>query len=478
MINSGKQNISNSFTARAGLLGMARITQVSITFFIFWLYAVELDKNWYGIYQKVFVIAGLSSSLLSLGLPVLIGSLPVSMARSLTSAIFKNNLKIYLLAFGALVIFIMASLPFLPLATRILLVFLSVINAVYTVVEMTVIKLGKDTRVFFSNMLYSFLFFAIHLGVLYRTPFSISLLVLLLSLLSLLRLGWLFFRNVFRVTSTEQAGVDILRVYHRQWIYLSLNETLENFSKHIDKIFLLWLLSASAFAIYFNGAYEIPLLSILVSVSGTFLTVQAKQQEMDNAGILSLFYKSSLLLSIVLFPLFFFLQLNAHVIFDVLFRGKYNASVPVFLISSWIIPLRIANYTAILQTKLKSELIFRGSIIGLAVKIIACILFYSFWNANGVAMAVVVGTLVQISFYLVHSADALQVKPADILPFNKLAFCFVTCAIISVLVKWAVMTLDTTSQIISGMLCMIVLATGFYFVRKYASGPVETGSTK
>jgi O-antigen/teichoic acid export membrane protein len=343
---------------------------------------------------------------------------------------------------------------------------------------MTAIKLGKDIQVFFSNMLYTFLFLVIHIGVLYHKPFSIPLLVFLLSLLSLFRLGWLFVRNVFPITSTEETRADMQNVYHRQWIYLSLNETFETFSKHIDKIFLLWLLSASAFAIYFNGAYEIPLLSILISVSGTFLTVQAKQQDMDDSGILSMFYKSSLLLSIVLFPLFFFLQLNAHVIFDALFKGKYNASVPVFLISSWIIPLRIANYTAILQTKLKSEFIFRGSMIGLAVKIVACILFYSFWNANGVAMAVVVGTLVQISFYLVHSAGAVKVRPADILPFNKLLFCFVTCAVISVLVKWTTITTDPVYQIISGMLCMIALTAGFYFVRKYTSPAVEVGSKK
>ena len=123
----------------------------------------------------------------------------------------------------------------------------------------------------------------------------------------------------------------MLPVYIRQWFFLSGNETLEAFSGNIDNFFLLWLLSATAFATYFNGAYEIPLTGLLVSVAGTFINVQIRQYFLKNDNILQLFHSVALILSFILFPLFFFVQLHAGSIFSVVFQGRYNDSVPIFL---------------------------------------------------------------------------------------------------------------------------------------------------
>ncbi len=187
-------------------------------------------------------------------------------------------------------------------------------------------------------------------------------------------------------------------MYTRQWFYLSLNQGLEAFSGNIDNLFLLWLLSAPLFAIYFNGSYEIPVSGILVSAAGTFISVQVNQARSDNAGILSLFHRVCLLLACLLFPLFFFLQANAGQLFSWAFHGKYNDSVRIFLISSWILPLRIANYTVLLQNKLRSQRVFQGSLVGVIAKILLCLILYALYGVRGVAAAMVAGTGVQIVF--------------------------------------------------------------------------------
>jgi O-antigen/teichoic acid export membrane protein len=476
--NLEKRNISHRFSARAGLLSISRIVQVSIIFFIFWLYSVFLNREEYGEYQKIFVLIGLCSAVLSLGLPLLVSSFPVSQTITFTRMIFRRNLKYYLLTCFILTAVVFALHDFVPFISKSLLVLLSVCNAVYQVYEIMAIKLNKDIPIFIYNLLYSIIYLAIHVAILFLLPFSINWLLSWLLFLSIIRLAWIYWAQIRPGEVKEPLRTDEVLVYQRQWTYLSLNETLENISKQIDKFYLLGILSASAFAIYFNGAYEIPLISILISVSGTFIIVQSRQLDLNDSDILSVFHKNSLLLSTLLFPLFFFLQLNSNSIFEILFRGKYNESVGIFQISSWIIPLRIANYTAILQTKLKSEIILRGSIMSLLIKLAGCFLFYLFWNVRGVAFAVVLGTMAQAAYYLYRSSVELKTKIDQILPVRKLAISFLISGIVSLFVRWLFLSSAPLLQIISGIFGMACLTLGFLMAPKYISKSIWLKSSK
>ena len=60
----------------------------------------------------------------------------------------------------------------------------------------------------------------------------------------------------------------------RHWAYLGMNEVLGVISKWIDKVFLLYLLTASDFAVFFNGSFEIPLFGLLISVAGSLMLIE------------------------------------------------------------------------------------------------------------------------------------------------------------------------------------------------------------
>ena len=467
MNNSGKIKRPDRFTARVGLLSVTRIAQVLTTFFIFWLYAIRLTQEEYGNFQKIFVVTGFASALISLGLPLMIASLPADKVHSLTGKIFIKNIRYYALVVCILILFVLVNFSFIPSRVRSLMILLSVINSCYIITEIMVIKLGRDDKVFLINILYSALYGGCHYAALQRSHFSMAFLLFLLVLISSARLAWFFVKYVSPIFSISIEGEAEVETYQQQWFFLSLNEVLEAFSKYFDRLFLLWLLAAPAFAVYFNGAYEIPMLAIFISVTGTFINVQARQKNLSDQGILSLFYLSSLQLSFLLFPMFFFLQLNAAQIFDWFFRGKYNESVPIFMVTCWIIPFRIANHTAILQTKLKSELIFRGSLVGLVTKTVLCFILYLFGGAKGVALAVVMGTLVQMIYYLFQTAKVLVIKKREALPFKTLLVVFMISGAVLFGFQKISSSWNAPGQIITGIAGMVTAALIFIFFRKF-----------
>ena len=131
-------------------------------------------------------------------------------------------------------------------------------------------------------------------------------------------------------------------------VILGINEILGVISKWIDKVFLLYLLTASDFAVFFNGSFEIPLFGLLISVAGSLMLIEFSANIKMTGKIQAIFRETFNMLSAIVFPLFFFLFFSGE-IFSLVFKDKYNASVPIFAISIFILPLRINNYSVILQ---------------------------------------------------------------------------------------------------------------------------------
>lgn len=473
MSNIRKQNtLPINFTIRSGLLSGARMLQVTMNLIVVWLFSIFLDKEVYGNFQKVFVCIGLIASIIPIGLPSLISSLPYASFLKLLYSMWQKTKWIH---FSVLIITIVSSfwlIEFSPSFTRILLILLAVLNAFYVVVEIMCIKQHKDKAIFILNILYAFAFLLVHLYFLYGVAFNINSLLINLIIISLCRLllSSLLFKKHLKVNSISDGSfkTDSINSYVHQWKFLGVNELLDAFSKQIDKLFLLWLLSAEAYAIYFNGSYEIPLLGVLVSAIGTFINLQISQSKLDDKKILSLFHNSCIGLACILFPLFFFLQFNAQDLFNIVFRNRYPESATVFLVSSYIIPLRIANYTSILQSKLKSDIIFKGSIIGLISKIIFCIILYQFWGILGVAAAIVLGTIVQIIFYLIYSAHILDVKKREILPYKQLLILFGLSGFICWVNKNIIKINNSNYQVLAGGILMVflILILLYFYYRK------------
>lgn len=477
MNDTRNDNSTGRVFKRSALLSSARILQVAVTFLVFWFYSLRLAKEDYGIFQQVFVLVSFFSGILFLGLPLLIASLPAKGSGKYIRGIIRKNKLIYTAIFSSCVIFIMVFCHFISLYERLLVALLVIANAGCILLELYLVKIHRDKFVLVSNILYSMLFLAIHYFIIDQDIFSLQQLIMFLLILSAFRLLLMFLMNRQYIREDMHIlNAETNDNYLSQWKFLSLNEALDTISKQADKLFLLWLLSAAAFAVYFNGSYEIPLLGILISTSGTFITMHAVDEQNSHA-IKKILGDSAVFLSLILFPLFFMLLFNGRPLFHFIFNGRYDESAQIFLISCCIIPLRIMNYTAILQAMHKGREILTGSIIGLLSKLILSIILYFYWDVRGVALAYILGTTIQISYYLYATSRFLNTPLPALLPYTKLFIILLLTGLCSYACTFITGMEHYMQRIFIGLAGMILIIVGGMWIllkKKKGSQPFST----
>jgi hypothetical protein len=311
-------------------------------------------------------------------------------------------------------------------APKFLLIAFIIIQNIITVAETLLIKRGKEKISFVINFFYSLLYFGCHLYILF-SHYSLINLIASISIVSILKL------IAILSVPAKNGDVEVAddeKHFLAHWGYLGMNEVLGVISKWIDKVFLLYLLTASDFAVFFNGSFEIPLFSLLISVTGSLMLIEFSANITMTDKIRALFRESFIMLSTIVFPLFFFLFFFRGEIFSIVFKDKYNASVPIFVISIFILPLRINNYSVILQCFSQGKKVMMGSVIDIVIALALMISLYPFMGSRGIALSIVISTYCQVFYYLWHSAAILKIPVSRLLPLQSLGIKFMVLLIL------------------------------------------------
>lgn len=414
------QNYKPLAARKFSWLFLGKVLPVLILFLITIIYSRKLSFDEYGKFQSVWMYANIVNVIISFGLSAIILSTPLNFLFSF----IKNNrkkLSIFysvLWASGLTILFFFAknfnsSLKFLLIA-------FIIIQNISSVVETLLIKQHGEKASFVINSVYSLLFAGWHLYVLW-TSYSLSFLITGICILSILKLI-----AMILVPAKKELYEETIKQKHflSHWAYLGINDVLGVISKWMDKFFLLYLLTATDFAIFFNGSFEIPLFGLLISVTGSFLLIEISGDLRLTGKVIKLFKESFSMLSSIAFPLFFFLFFFREELFSLIFKDKYNASLPIFAISIFILPLRINSYSVILQCFSQGKKILWGSALDIGIALILMISLYPAMGTRGIALAVVIATYCQAFFYLWHSAKILHTSIFQILPLQKLVLKF------------------------------------------------------
>ena len=247
-------------------------------------------------------------------------------------------------------------------------------------------------------------------------------------------MAWLLVSNVLRLAALgylarpqprrpmpEEAPPIAWPAVRNLWAHTALNEVVQVLFKWVDKLALNFLLPAALFALYFNGTIDVPFLPLLLGAAGSTLLLHFGEATLTDADRLATQRQAATLLGRLVFPLFFFLILFRYELFGVVFAHRYDAAVPLFVVSSLVIPLRAYNFTALLQHKGQGRLISTGAVLDLALALALMYPLYRWLGLAGVALAFVVSTYCQAGYYLAHTARLLGVPWATLLPWRPWA---------------------------------------------------------
>jgi O-antigen/teichoic acid export membrane protein len=384
------------------------------------IFSRKLSYDEYGKFQSVWMYTNIVNVIINFGLSAVILSTNLNFLFSFA----KNNRKRVSLFYSILWVCVLTAFFFLAknfdASLKYLLIAFIVIQNFTSVVETILIKRQGEKISFVINLIYSIFFFGWHLFILF-TNYSLYSLVSGICILSVLKLIVMTL-----VSSKKELPAKAINEEHflNHWIYLGLNDVVGVISKWMDKAFLLYLLTAADFAIFFNGSFEIPLFGLLISVTGSFLLIEISGNLHLSDKIIKLFRENFNALSAIVFPLFFFLFFFQKELFSFVFMDKYNTSLPVFAISIFILPLRINNYSAILQCFSEGKKILWGSVLDVVIAVILMMILYPIMHTEGIALAIVIATYCQVLYYLWHSAKTLHTSILKIVPFKKLILKF------------------------------------------------------
>ena len=370
MTNSAIPNYKGVIIQRSVYLFFGKALPVIILFLITIIYSRRLGYDEYGIFQSVWMYANIVNVVISFGLSAVILSTNLDFFFSFVRENQRKIISFYTtLSIIVLIAFFYFSRNF-DTAQKFVIVSFIVIQNILTVAETLLIKQGNEKKAFVINLFYSVLFFAWHLYILFSNYSLVNLIagICIISVLKFIATIIFIHKNIAVIRVTNDRG------FLSHWAYLGSNEILGIVAKWIDKILLLYLLTTADFAIFFNGSFEIPLFGLLISVTGSLLLIEISADIKSKSKITGLFRENFNLLSSIVFPSFFFLLFFREEIFSLAFKNKYNASIPIFVISIFVLPIRINNYSVILQCFSQGKKILWGSIMDILIDIIFMII--------------------------------------------------------------------------------------------------------
>lgn len=219
---------------------------------------------------------------------------------------------------------------------------------------------------------------------------------------------------------------------------ISLSLLIGVVSYQIDKIIVSSFCSAEEYAMYVNGAFEIPVIAIITSsIAGAsfgLFTQYCKDNEYDKAN--NLFNKISLASAIVIFPCFVFLFFYSKETIVLIFGKKYIESYFVFEIYLLLLPIRIIQYGNVLIALGKTNILLFRSIIELIISAASSILLFKLFGYKGIVFGTVIAVLLwTVPYNLVIISKGFKLPIKFILPLKKLAVVTFCCVISLLLVS-------------------------------------------
>lgn len=398
------------------------------------IYSRYLTQTEYGTYQTVWSLISVFVILTTFGIPRYILTFGNLFAHKKEETL-KIISIIFCVAFLIIGIDLFLYYSYFGNYEKVFIIVLLASQSFYLIQEANIISLLSNHILIKVNLVYAIFLFAAHLFILFVTGYELIYFLCAAVIISLLRnmLVWKLSHGLRK--SSEQQNPIILNKIQLFWF--GLNDSLQILTKWFDKIILLVFLPPAAFAVYFNGTYEIPLIGMALTAFQSIITTQGSRKPENDEANVKLFNTSSFFMSGFLFPLFSFAFFYSTEIIELFFSSTYHESSVLFAITALLLPIRICSYTVLLQLKHKGSTILAGSLIDFAIAILFMFILYPYFHLGGLAMSMVIATYCQAAFYLYHICRSHKVSLSQLLPLGPLLLRFVVSVSCILLVRYA-----------------------------------------
>ena len=145
------------------------------------------------------------------------------------------------------------------------------------------------------------------------------------------------------------------------------------------------------YAIYVNGAYEIPIIalitgSIMSALLPEFCSLYDKNNKYNLDKIIKKWNESTVLAAIVMIPIMYVCLVFADSIIVILFSKTYILSIPIFMIYSLSVPGKLTYFGTLLTAANKQKKLVQFGFISMIINIILFFITKLFFSFNMLAL--------------------------------------------------------------------------------------------
>ena len=204
---------------------------------------------------------------------------------------------------------------------------------------------------------------------------------------------------------------------------LGLATAIGVLSRSVDKVVVSSMCSPEQFAVYVNGAIDMPLIGILTgSISAVLLPEIVELYSKGNpAAGLVLWGRAAVKCAIILLPAMCFLFIMAPEVMRVLFSSEYAASATPFRLYLLLVPIRVVAWGPMLMAAGRSSWILSRTVVSLGLNVILSIFLVRYMGYLGA----VVGSICELDlwtvpFYMVSISKLYGCRALRVLPLREL----------------------------------------------------------
>jgi len=199
-------------------------------------------------------------------------------------------------------------------------------------------------------------------------------------------------------------------------------------SLYLDKLVVGKLCPPEQFAVYINGAMQLPFISMITgSVTAILIPEFAGMyQRKEYSEILSLWNRAMVKCSLIIFPIMIFLFIMAPSLMRILYSAAYEDSAIPFRIFLLLLPVKITSWGAIFMAAGKNKLFLYRSIMELFLNVGVSIIMIKKFGSIGAAFATVLVVYLWTVTYNIHFVSKiLKTHLRMVIPVQTLLKIFI-----------------------------------------------------
>ena len=239
-------------------------------------------------------------------------------------------------------------------------------------------------------------------------------------ILRLLIVSYVIFRPFLSKVSKRQGFSIIDQLKYS--IPIALSAIMGSLTIQVDKLNIASMFSTTEFAIYSNGAFQIPLIGIITgSVTAVLMPEFVKLNQNNELKLLiSTWHSAIRKVALIIIPIMFFLLIFSAEFITLLFSQDYIDSAGIFRIYLLTLPARITNFGMILLAMGLSSIVFKYSVLTLALNLILNYILIKVIGFSGPAIATVVAVYMIVYLQLWKISDKFELSIKKIFPWKNL----------------------------------------------------------